>query len=362
MTVGMQRLLAWQTILLGACLGLLGCGDKTPVDSRIHHVERLQDYQYVRRTFFYLTSDPAEKIDPRTVSVWVDDRSASGDFTTKRPGIAHLDPRAGVSDSIRYFGNFRFETGFTVRQAFSARRGIGGVFIELDRQLDEQSVLAVTYRHIDGSSVGVSTAESLVVKMLRPNKELLGIDALGNFLLPGRPGGYWNSTLPYEMKNVYRLDYTDINPDSFQVGIYDTRSNPRVDTLGNPGNRITEIVGLDNEVIQGSSYQFGIGGKGDGKVDNDFDRERTFVDYSRGLILFPDTRPFFYQPDPGAGEAVRDQDHRPALLSRAQSDTLIYLQRDYNPNALVNRYYFEASFYLRSNLKPGGFLRHFLSP
>lgn len=312
------------------------------------HTDRLEDYQYVQRTYFFLSLDPTEQIDLNSLRVYLDNRSTSGDVTQKVPGRGYLDPTSVDADPEHvYTGNFIDEPEGVFYKKLTNNRGDRRPYIELTSQLDESAVLAVSYTLVGGAPVGGADQGKLVVKILRIHKDRLGIDALGVLLAPQQPNGYWNACVPYELRNIYRLGGTSIDPEKFKLHIFTTASNPPQDYLGS--DKLIEITGLDNEVINASQYAFGPGGKGDDRIDADEGAGRAFVDYTRGLVFFPDARPFYYQPDPGSRYTSQDTQLRPSLFTPATCDSAIYVLRDYNPNSSLqlggaSKYYLEATY------------------
>ncbi len=312
------------------------------------HTDRLEDYQYVQRTYFYLSLDPAEQIDLGSLRVYLDNRSTSGDVTQKVHGFGYLDPTAIDPDPRRaYEGHFIDEPEGVFYRKVTNNRGDRRTYIELTSQLDEGSVLAVSYSRLDGTRVGGSSQGELAVKILRVHKELLGIDKNGALLAPEESNGYWNTCVPYELRNIYRLSGTSIDPEKFKLHIFTTASNPPQDYLGS--DKLIEITGLDNEVINGSQYAFGPNGKGDDRIDGDDGAGRAFIDYTRGLVFFPDARPFYYQPDPGRHNTSQDTRQRPSLFTQENCDSAVYVLRDYNPNSALqlggaSKYYLEATY------------------
>lgn len=81
----------------------------------------------------------------------------------------------------------------------------------------------------------------------------------------------------YELKNVYALGGTSINPDSLVISLRDTNGDERDDS----GTPYIQIYHLD--------------GDGDGKVDSQY------VDYTFGTLTFPDPLPFDHDIPPSIG-------------------------------------------------------------
>ncbi|HVP37865.1 MAG TPA: cell surface protein SprA [Candidatus Saccharimonadales bacterium] len=304
--------------------------------------ERIEDYQYLPRQFFYVNLLD-DDIDSSTISVYVDARTPG---QNGRPGTAYLDP--AKPDGPRYDGNFVYKPQIDFYRIHTEWRGGGRPILELNAPLDATSVLAVTYKRKDGSSVGSDAGSPVVLKMLRPYVDLLKTTATGDL----DPAGEWYPTTFYELRNVYRLSGTHIDSLTFKLAIFNTFTNPPQDYLvdgtgAKVGNYI-EITGLDNEWLNGSSYTPGQNGRGDGFIDGDVIRGRSFVDYQRGLIFFPDPRPFFYQPDPALPSGYAPSDppdiQRPAHFTPDQSDTAIYTRLNYNSTVLTNKYYLEATY------------------
>ncbi|MBI5837784.1 MAG: hypothetical protein HZB25_11100 [Candidatus Eisenbacteria bacterium] len=301
--------------------------------------ERIEDYQYSQRQFFYITDLPDTGIDVGSIALYVDPRI--GGVFEGRAGKAYLDPSDPATGPV-FEGSFVYKQLNDFYKVQTQWRGRGMPVIELNAPLDESSVLAVTYRTATGSVGTDAEGSPLVLKMLRPFKELVTTDSNGNY----DPEGPWYRTVFYELRNIYRLSGIKIDQETFRLAIFSTASNPPQDY--GPKGKYIEITGLDNEKLSGSDHVPSADGHGDGRIDADVIRGRSFVDYDRGLIFFPDPRPFFYQPDAGLPGGLAAQDPpgvtRPDAFTTETADTAIYTQRSYNSSLLANKYYLEATY------------------
>ena len=90
----------------------------------------------------------------------------------------------------------------------------------------------------------------------------------------------------------------DLSFDRADLGYTGDRDPEKEGISKKATGKLIEITGLDNEVLNGSAYQFSADGRGDDRIDQDPANGRSFVDYDRGLIFFPDPRPFYVFPDP----------------------------------------------------------------
>jgi hypothetical protein len=124
-----------------------------------------------------------------------------------------------------------------------------------------------------------------------------------------------------ELRNVYALGNRNISPSDFELSIW--KNGKQVYEGGSSTVPYVQIFGLDQD--------------GDGRVDLDF------VDFERGLIIFPDARPFALDDPSHPFASLADELANPAiyadnLSSNAQLYTLqaeySYRSEDYNIGAL----------------------------
>jgi len=113
-----------------------------------------------------------------------------------------------------------------------------------------------------------------------------------------------------ELRNVYALGNRNISPTDFELSIW---KNGKQVYEGGPGTiPYVQIFGLDQD--------------GDGRVDLDF------VDFERGLIIFPDARPFALDEPSHSYAHLADELANPAIYAdNLSSNAQLYtLQAEYS--------------------------------
>ncbi len=272
------------------------------------------DYQYVRDRFFFLDdptrdaypSDPAHwvvRLDSRSVRVWLDDGDGlpnrEGSAAT-RPGVAVVDlagssPAAGaLKTGTLYFEELAHGIDY-VLMSVDERYGSGGSdagevhpYIVLYRHLGERYTLGVTYQDEgSGQQVGSVAGDTLCVKMLRPNQDLLEQDLSATG---------WGRTARLMLTNVYSfepgsddwsgdgLPEMNILSDDLEISIHrDATVAGAEDPDQLEGVKLIRYLGLDYWTDLGNEYKKGQDGIAD---------IVPWVDLRMGLIFFPDLRPF----------------------------------------------------------------------
>lgn len=262
-------------------------------------VIRINDLQYVRGKYFFL-SDPDSTV-PQIVGlrVYVDDRVGINDTQLgAQDAEAWIDPARQTPAGAPYDGSFHLlqeEEDYQVLNTGSGT-GAGGdtrlrsmPILVLTNPLSPNHVLAVAYRQLVGADtvdVGTFTdfqpGETLQLKMIRPGEDSWGTDTRNNIAF-----STWAPVRRLELKNVYDLRSRNIEKDSFELRIVqdvagEGGSNP--ETITNEFRKSTpllQVLGLDQKNNANPSNR-----TPDGLVDQEY------IDLDNGLLFFPDLRPF----------------------------------------------------------------------
>jgi hypothetical protein len=268
----------------------------------------IQDWQYIQRTYFLLQlpdsmvdqsgnlrPDAPYISDLNSVSVFIDDRS-SENLTNKTPGYAEVtDPRPGApKDSVRIVGNFNRETPL---KDYEIRRDLFGdhfPVLVLTTAVPDNAVLAVTYNDTHGAvgNTAISPGDTLRLKLIKAAYSDLPSDSTNAARYSDK--GELASTREYELRNFYDLTTQNIDPAKAIISVRrnsggGTRDYLEQFTDPQTGTNINylEITGLDLlSQTQGGTPQPGH----DGVVDRFADY--SFIDWTKGILYFPDLRPF----------------------------------------------------------------------
>ncbi len=183
------------------------------------------------------------------------------------PDSANVDSNAINWDSHNnFYGNFKLLVEGTDYD-LDKQRGI--LSLKQSIPASASDILGISYRTSEGNIFGTLTNSAqtdtrLVTKLLRGNIE----DPASNV---------WK----FMLKNWYSLQGTNITPESFEGTIYRTNLDPKQYAAG--GVFFTNLLGID---------QFGPNNTpaagGDGKIDN----IASFIDFTNGILKFPDLTPF----------------------------------------------------------------------
>ena len=243
---------------------------------------------------------PASRPAAGSLDVWLDDGNLRNnrERTSKR-GTAFVDP----TDPGAFPGQSR--QGFFDLLAEGEDYVVtDGVVLQLKRRLDDDEILAVSYRTEGGERIGSPQgADRLALKLIKPTSP----DTL-------------DFTWDYTLRNVYSLREADIPLGSLELTIY--RGNREL-------KRTFELVGGESRKY---SRIFGVTDR-NGRVAV----PRILRDPFGGpdLLVFPNVRPFF-QPTDDAGEPIAlEVPNRP-----------LYFDDDDRRTALDDQVYFIEAGYL----------------
>jgi hypothetical protein len=198
-----------------------------------------------------------------TVKIWVDDLNGTNNWDTVR-AWARIDPNnPNFMDEEEYYGHFDLLveiTDYTIDPS--------NLVVDFNRAMRDDEVIAVSYETEGGLLVGDLSQEPYELKLIKP----CYLDTT-SFT--------WN----YQLRNQYYMGSTDIIKSSIYIEIYkgDDR-NPIFDE---------EINGVRRTYLN----LFGLDDNYDGRV------ELSHIDFERGLLIFPDLKPF-YQPHEKDGSPI----------------------------------------------------------
>jgi hypothetical protein len=260
------------------------------------------DHEYEKNRIFWISRDPAVDQFPfsvGTLRVYLDDQNGANNTETGAiPARAHLD--ADTTKDFEQDGKF-FEE-LRIAEDYSVNRELG--ILVMNRRIIDSEVLAVAYTYFDplsGDSVEVgfvpppaevSEANPAILKLIKP------VNPDPN--LEGAEVPRLRVTWRYQLRNVYDLHTTGIQPEGFAMRII--RLIPGQDpTDVQIGTTYLRVFGLDNIGAQ-------VGSPPDDRIDRIYAdcnanipwRELLLVDYEHGLIYFPGEQPF----DPLPGQEV----------------------------------------------------------
>ncbi len=248
----------------------------------------IRDYQYVRNQYFYLDDvyrdqlndfaalnsgiptdfDPTAAVNEASLQVYINDFNVSNDpEQLARPGRASADmsnpddPRTGFIE-VGTWHRLDPDNDYSLVGALG--------YIQLRVPVQDRHALAVSYRTVAGDQVGFTPAQpdSLRLRLLKAR------DARPEFPT-------WN----LEWKNVYRIvrGYSQgrlFDEDKIRVEIlHEVPGAEPVNTQG--GKSFLQLMGLDRHGQDAGT-----------RADQIIDADYVGLDGSRGVLIFPDQRPF----------------------------------------------------------------------
>ena len=284
----------------------------------------IYDIEYQKRKYYTLrmSSDPHHLVFtqgaldiPTRVTIWVDDHDVTNDaITGAKLGSAYLSAadEETLIDTVFTEGYF---TQLIETEDYYIDPGSG--MVTFYRPLRAEHTIAVSYVDSSGVQVGNAprgvdvsdTSFVLDLKMIKPRKELIRSET-------------WAYTRGYEFKQFYFLGSRNILPDDFDLVIRRKRTGSEpVDPDREEGEPLfVEVLGLDErDNLTGESEP-------DGRVDP------KWVDYSLGVLQFPDLRPF----DPDPSEFALDL--RNPEIYELYEDEINAHRQDYQKYYLVAKY------------------------
>jgi hypothetical protein len=233
---------------------------------------QVADIEYIDNKFFGIELDslweegtvvaPSDSI--VSLSVYFDDRLVyNNDAEGAVPGVAWLDPDVRDPSAEYHQGNF-VQLRNLDDYYYSSTTGI----IQLTNSftLDDNYVLAVAYELADGAQAGVTSGDTLHLKLLHP-------------ATPTNQSRTWN----YELRNAYYLSGTDIDGSQFSMKIRRKSAEAgKIDLETQGGESYLHLFGFDNVNTLGDSIP-------DGNVDLNAEMQNAL---KTGILIFPDQKPF----------------------------------------------------------------------
>lgn len=284
-----------------ALFALAGCGHSTAPAYRSDLVRTIDDLDYVHGQYFFLAL-PAHslaegtRIDFATLRVWLDDRNGSNDQGT-RAGYGEVDPTTAPGASARLVGAFDELQPLADYEVSLGMFGERFPVLSLKHALPASQVLAVSYEEIlpDQSrrAVGsVPAADTLRLALLQVPRDLLLAKA-------SDPDWYetdfglapFNVVRDHELKNIYDLQATNLDPATLHLEV--RRYDPALEEATGSVKNGPDLVGY-LQILGVDLFRDSGGGLANLGADEEIDRftNADFLDPVRGLLYFPDLRPF----------------------------------------------------------------------
>jgi len=266
-------------------------------------IRTIDDLSYVRGKYFLLQL-PAEQlasgasIDFSTLRVFVDDMNGSNNYGS-REGYGAIDP---TRDSPRLTGFFNQLQELTDYEVTTAPLGDRFPVLVLATALSSSELLAVAYEEVQpggarrtvGSvpACGGGDCDSLRLKLIQaPRDVYLAKAGASDEYETDYAIGPFNQVRELELKNVYDLHLSNIDLRTFHMEIrrYDVNLEESNNGVVDGADRVgyLQILGID-------LFRDSGGGTPAAGPDQEVDRftNANFLDLERGLVFFPDLRPF----------------------------------------------------------------------
>ncbi|MEP7027273.1 MAG: hypothetical protein ABI960_01635 [Candidatus Eisenbacteria bacterium] len=302
-------------------------------------VRQIDDLNYIKGKYFFLQR-PAEqlatnsRIEIGTLKVFVDDRNGSNDQGV-RGGYAEIDPGALASDSTRLKGSFDGLEELKDYEITFDYYGERFPVIVLKSALSNSQVLGVSYQEVlaDGSRRFVGRVpdcptdvtlpcDSIHVKILQAPQDRLPARRDNPNLYETDPAvAPFIVTRDYEIKSFYDLQTSSIDPKSLQLQVrrYDANLDESNDAYkeGTALFSYLRIMGVDLFKDNGS----GSPSEGTDALVDQF-TNADFLDLDRGILFFPDLRPFDPRLPGRADAAAHPEDEyffRPRIANTNQT-------------------------------------------
>lgn len=300
----MTRITIALSVLLAVVAGA-GCADKS-TNVPAQTVRTIDDVNYVHGQYFFferpseqLTSDA--RIDFSTLQVFIDDRNGANDQGT-RPGYAEIDPTQAAGASPRLLGAFTKLAPLADYEATTSYFGERFPVLVLKHAIPSSQVLAVAFEEVlpGGARQAVGTVppcsgagcDSIRLRLVQAPRDVLLAKA-GNTDYFETDLGFapFNVTRDYEIKSVYDLGVRNIDVRTMQLEVrrYDVPLDEFSDAYKEGAELFSylRILGVDLFRDTGAGSP---GPGADGTVDAF--TNATFLDPERGILYFPDLRPF----------------------------------------------------------------------
>jgi len=257
------------------------------------------------------------EIPDNSIQLYFDDANSYNDLNVRR-GKALLDPeRRGCdpADTTAVRGSFNLLLPGSDKDYEILQNVYGPYFkvLRMKRQISLEQRLAVSYQaravaadgraltpffdvggQIEtdsvGCTVGPDTTSVIRLKLLRPPDSALKLDSATST--------FYDSTdvltrvRDLELRNFYQLPGQQIDPSTFSIAIRRGYDQPPIVAIPKPGVSVPyiEVLGLDSQDETSGRPVPGHDGKVDGSIP--FANSRVLVDFTNGILFFPDPRPF----------------------------------------------------------------------
>ncbi|MGB2698635.1 MAG: cell surface protein SprA, partial [Candidatus Zixiibacteriota bacterium] len=261
------------------------------------NVINIRDYEYLHRTFFHLGQDiilghqkddfeVGDSIIYNSLRLYVSDSRTTNNSDFSH-GVAYVDPDNidSLSEEVEY-RRFK-EMDYLEYQVFLNKTKTvnpnGTVtytlpYVELNRSLNEQDVLAVYYEVLHESG-RVDTVGNLdYYNPENTDNDTAYVLKLVKHHYPKNDYITWE----YEWKNVYYLRNKNIDPEGVEIDIYKGPKggeNTNQDLNNQDGVRYLGLLGLDRYNTSGQRQPDGV-----------FDQSQLFIE--NGYLFFPQRHPF----------------------------------------------------------------------
>jgi hypothetical protein len=287
-------------------------------------IRQIDDLNYIKGKYFFLQR-PAEQlaknstIDLGTLEIWLDDKNGTNDQGV-RAGYAEIDPTLPPGSSPRLQGSFDGLRPLTDYEVTTFYYGERFPVIVLKNSISNSQILGATYVEVleDGTRVPVGIAapcvgdqnvqcDSIRVKVIQaPRDELKARQDAPDLYETDISLAPFNITRDLEIKSFYDLQTSNIDANSLQLQVrrYDANQDTDTDAFkdGNELIPYLQILGID------LFRDAGGGAVADG-ADQLVDQftNATFLDLQRGILFFPDLRPFDPRLPPRADATAEEE-------------------------------------------------------
>ena len=292
--------------LLLVALALAGCSDKSTSPTNKVVTRQIDDLNYVRGTYFFIQL-PNEQlaggatVDFATLRVFVDDENGANNQGT-RSGYGEIDPTAAPGGSPRFVAAFDELQPLAGYEVTFAPYGDRFPVLILKHPISVSQVLAVAYEeNLPGGgrrtvgSVPVcagANCDSVRLRLLQAPHDLYQADG-------ANPDMYeddlaiapFNAVRDHELKNVYDLGFRNFAPSDLQIEV--RRHGAQIDEPDNAVIDNGDVIGYLQILGIDCFKDFGTGAPAVGADELvDGFTNASFLDPARGILYFPDLRPF----------------------------------------------------------------------
>jgi hypothetical protein len=300
----MTRTTTALSILLAVIAGA-GCADKS-TNVPPQNARTIDDIDYVHGQYFFLqrpvvahAGDP--RIDFSTLQVFLDDRNGTNDQDA-RAGYAEIDPTGAAGTSPRLVGAFTKLAPLADYEVTTRFYGDRYPVLILKQPIANSQVLAIAYvEDLSGGgtqSVGTvppctsAGCDSVRLGLIQaPRDVLLAKAGDPDYFETDLTLAPFNVTRDYEIKSVYDLGVRNIDVRSMRLEVRqrDSRPGEFASSYLEGGTTYSYLRILGVDLFRDSGSGSPLAGP-DGTVDEFTNAE--FLDFERGILVFPDLRPF----------------------------------------------------------------------